>query len=391
MAANQQNMVANPTEAVGLLGDILKNAQRMFYSAVARSGAPALAKDKAAAVAVEKILATKGALPTPENLRVPNKDPLAGQNAEGNGKTILEYLSNGLDRFLLSINICIVLLRAKDIDMATVNSALKFVRELKVLYATLCASVEGEPTNIKKVADVKAALDALLAVKIQPPLMLALQQVGEPRRATDNLFINYSLKVKADTGEAFSDIAIPRPAPLNVPEPMRKEVRVALPAPGLLPPPAPGLLPPPVGLQLPTDATPVDFGDTATMVKGKTAQFQYINIDANNYVKAAPLVIVNKDVKIYAVSYVPVGGQRMYEMVTDDKIISSGRGITVEFNNTPKENIYVKFYTNPPLKTKGGRRRTKAKAKASRKTKTKTKAKASRKTKAKATRRNRRS
>ena len=371
MAANQTNMVANPTEAVGLLGDILKNAQRMFYSAVARSGAPALAKDKAAAVAVEKILATKGALPTPENLRVPNKDPLAGQNAEGNGKTILEYLSNGLDRFLLSINICIVLLRAKDIDMATVNSALKFVRELKVLYATLCASVEGEPTNIKKVADVKAALDALLSVKIQPPLMLALQQVGEPRRATDNLFINYSLKVKADTGEAFSDIAIPRPAPLNVPEPMREEVRVAL--------PAPGLLPPPVGLQLPTDATPVDFGDTATMVKGKTAQFQYINIDANNYVKAAPLVIVNKDVKIYAVSYVPVGGQRMYEMVTDDKIISSGRGITVEFNNTPKENIYVKFYTNPPLKTKGGRRRTKAKAKASRKTKTK------------ATRRNRRS
>jgi len=400
-------MAMNAKGVVGVLDGILTNAQKMFSNAVGRSGASPLEKGRVGATAVGKIADTRSALPKPANLD--EVLPIVvGQSAENKGKTILDHLSKGLDRFLLSIHICIVLLRAKDVDMATVNSALEFVRELKTKYDALCASVTGAPTNNAKVSGVKAALDELVALQIPGALMLSLQNVGEAKRQADAEFVRYSIQVKAEVGAAF-----PPPPPMNMNPAIRLEAeakadanaaaaklaanaaaaKVAANA-ALLPagPPPPPVLAPlpfaapvavPAGLQLPTANTPKDFVDTATKVNGNTALFQYIKIDANKFVKAAPLASITKDVKIYAVSYVTLRGLRTYELVSDANIKQTGNiGITITFNNTPTQNLPVYFYTNPPLKTKGGRR-TKAKAKA--KANGKAKSKASRRS----TRRNR--
>ena len=399
----------NAKGVVGVLDGILTNAQKKFSNAIDRSGASPLEKGKVGFAAVGKIAGTRSALPKPANLEV--LPVILGQSAENKGKTILDHLSKGLDRFLLSIHVCIVLLRAKDVNMDTVNSALEFVRELKTKYDALCASVTGAPTNNAKVSGVKAALDELLALQIPGDLMLSLQNVGEAKRQADAEFVRYSTQVKAEVGAAFPDLLIAPvlpPPPMNVSAAIRMEAEAKARAnaaaaklaanaaaaaaaanaakAALLPagpPPPPVLAPQPAGLQLPTANTPKDFVDTATKVNGNTAMFQYIKIDANKFVKSAPLASITKDVKIYAVSYVTQRGLRTYELVSDANIKQTGNiGITITFNNAPTQNLPVYFYTNPPLKTKGGRR-TKAKSKAN----GKAKAKASRRS----TRRNRRS
>jgi len=398
----------NAKGVVGVLDGILTNVQKKFSNAVGFSGASPLEKGMVGFTAVGKIAETRSALPKPANLEEPASPLVVGQSAENKGKTILDHLSKGLDRFLLSIHVCIVLLRAKDVNMTTVNSALEFVRELKGKYDALCASVTGAPTNNAKVSGVKVALDELLALQIPGDLMRSLQNVGEAKRQADAEFVPYSSQVKGEVGAAFPDLLI---APMNVNAAIRMEAQakadanaaaaklaanaaavkaVLLPA-GPPPPPVlaplpiavPAPVPAPAGLQLPTANTPKDFVDTATKINGNTALFQYIKIDANKFVKAAPLASITKDVKIYAVSYVTQRGLRTYELVSDANIKQTGNiGITITFNNAPTQNLPVYFYTNPPLKTKGGRR-TKAKAKA--KANAKAKSKASRKS----TRRNR--
>lgn len=397
----------NAKGVVGVLDGILTNAQKMFSNAVGRSGASPSEKGRLGATVVGQIAYTRSALPKPANLEV--LPVVLGQSAENKGKTILDHLSKGLDRFLLSIHICIVLLRAKDVDMATVNSALEFVRELKTKYDALCASVTGVPTNNAKVSGVKKALDELLALQIPGALKLSVQTVGEAKRQADAEFGPYSAQVKAEVGATFPDLliapALPPPPPMNMNAAIRLEAEAKAAAnaaaaklaanaaaakvaanaakAALLPagpPPPPVLAPLPAGLQLPTANTPKDFVDTATKVNGNTALFQYIKIDANKFVKGAPLASITKDVKIYAVSYVTQRGLRTYELVSDANIKQTGNtGITITFNNTPTQNLPVYFYTNPSLKTKGGRRRTEANGKA--------KSKASRRS----TRRNRRS
>jgi hypothetical protein len=398
-------MATNAKGVVGVLDGILTNAQKIFSNAVGRSGASPFEKGKVGATAVGKIADIRSALPKPANLEEPASPVVVGQSAENKGKTILDHLSKGLDRFLLSIHICIVLLRAKDVNMDTVNSALGFVRELKGKYDALCASVTGAPTNNAKVSGVKAVLDELVALQIPGPLNLSLQNAGEAKRQADAEFVPYSAQVKAEVGAAFPDLLIAPALPMNMNPAIRLEeeakaaanaaaaklvanaanakaaanaVKAALLPAG--PPPPPVLAPLPAGLQLPTANTPKDFVDTATKVNGNIALFQYIKIDANKFVKGAPLASITKDVKIYAVSYVTQRGLRTYELVSDANIKQTGNtGITITFNNAPTQNLPVYFYTNPSLKTKGGRRRTKANGKA--------KAKASRKS----TRRNRRS
>ena len=385
----------NAKGVVDVLGGILTNTQKMFSNAVGRSGASPLEKGMVGATAVGKIAGTRSALPKPANLEV--LPVILGQSAENKGKTILDHLSKGLDRFLLSIHVCIVLLRAKDVNMDTVNSALEFVRELKTKYDALCASVTGAPTNNAKVSGVKAALDELLALQIPGDLMLSLQNVGEAKRQADAEFVRYSTQVKAEVGAAFPDLLIAPvlpPPPMNVSAAIRMEAEAKARAnaaaaklaanaakAALLPagpPPPPVLAPQPAGLQLPTANTPKDFVDTATKVNGNTAMFQYIKIDANKFVKSAPLASITKDVKIYAVSYVTQRGLRTYELVSDANIKQTGNiGITITFNNAPTQNLPVYFYTNPPLKTKGGRR-TKAKSKANGKAKSKASRKSTR-------------
>lgn len=375
----------NTRGVVGELRNTLDNAGRKFALALGFTGAKPEEINKTRRLGSSRILATLGALPKNVNQPKPAHAGVLGQSAENKGKTILDHLSSGLDRFLLSINICIVLLRAAGFDKTTVDPALAFVRELKVLYDALCSSVTPGDTNNAKVNSVKGALDALLAKPIPVGVMTALQAVVGPKRANDDEFNDYADEVKAAAAATIQQPNVANAARAAA-EAAQKAVNnaapaAAAPAGAQLPPPALAPLPAaPAGPPLPTDATPVDFGDTATGVKGNTAVFQGINIDAYGYVTGAPGVMINKPVKIYAVSYVPVGGLRMYELIGDGKIFSqaSGKGIAVAFNKTPKA-LFVKFYTNPPLKTKGGRRRTKAKAKASRKTKRK------------ATRRNRRS
>jgi hypothetical protein len=186
-------MAMNAYGVVDVLRTTLDNAGKNFSNAVGRSGASPLEKGRVGATAVGKIAYTRSALPNPANLEV--LPVVLGQSAENKGKTILDHLSKGLDRMLLSINICIVLLRADGFDNTTVDSALEFVRELKVLYDALCASVTPGNTNNTKVNDVKGVLDALLAKSIPGDLIAALQTVGAPKRANDDGFKDYADEV----------------------------------------------------------------------------------------------------------------------------------------------------------------------------------------------------
>jgi hypothetical protein len=302
------------------------------------------------------------------NVAVPNVivPPGPNQNMIKRNNDVLGYLKESFNGMVNIISECITLLNPRATEEKLVQAKIRLDRAL-ALHRELCERIKSKEhitANNKntKADDIRLLKDQVLAI------------------------------VTAPANAAAAGPAVPAAAikPANVGNAGRVAAAAAVPAPAaaaqLPPPPQPALAPLPAapagvaGPPLPTDATPVDFGDTATGVKGKTAVFQFINIDASKYVRAAPNVNITKDVKIYAVSYVPVGGKRMYELIPENKIFQniSGKGIAVEFNNTP-QTMNVKFYTNPPLKTQGGRRRTKAKSKR--------KTKASRKT----TRRNRRS
>lgn len=225
-------MAANARGVVGELRNTLDNAGKKFALAVDFSGANAKSIEETRRLGSSSILATLGALPKNVNQPKPAPPVVLGKSAENNGKTILDYLSSGLDRFLLSINICIVLLRAADFDKTTVDSALAFVRELKVLYDDLCASVTPAGNMNAKVNSVKGALNALLSQKIPDAVMAALQRVKAPKNANDRGFNGYSRQVQLD---AVSTVPLPNngphvPVPNNVPAAARAEAARKAPA-----------------------------------------------------------------------------------------------------------------------------------------------------------------
>jgi hypothetical protein len=140
--------------------------------------------------------------------------PNANQSAKG--KLILNYIESGFNRYLLSIDICIVLLRAKNVDLEDVKPALNFVDTLKNFYETLCSFVVDVPTNNAKVGSVKGALDSLLAVPIPARIMNTLNGVGgEAKNGNAGGFTEYTARVKVAVTAASAAIAAAKIEPNN--------------------------------------------------------------------------------------------------------------------------------------------------------------------------------
>ena len=385
----------NTRGVVGELRNTLDNAGRKFALALGFTGAKPEEINKTRRLGSSRILATLGALPKNVNQPKPAHAGVLGQSAENKGKTILDHLSSGLDRFLLSINICIVLLRAAGFDKTTVDPALAFVRELKVLYDALCSSVTPGDTNNAKVNSVKGALDALLAKPIPVGVMTALQAVVGPELLNDRGFDGYADEVKAAAAAVPVAPAVPAalaPAPANAGNLARAAQEAANNAAAA--PLAPLRVPqPPVAPVLGAPLTPpaavvaanpeligvlTRDGRDITGVKYKLA-------DNNGQPKLLDNFINYQD-NSYFISKIKNTGLTNVTANTFYKVSKGSTNASYYLlNNTLNNNTTLYVYKLP--KIKGGRRRTKAKAKASRKAK----AKASRKTKAKATRRNRRS
>jgi hypothetical protein len=331
----------------------------------------------------------------------PNEVPIVNVDANKTrkGKNILDNLKLGLDRMLLSINICIVLLRAAGFDKTTVDSALAFVRKLKPLYDALCASVTPGNTNNAKVNGVKGALDVLLAQPIPADVMAALQAVVGPARANDNEFNDYADEVKAAATAAAARAAAPPAAaapaflPVNVPLNLRAAPPAAAPLqppPPPPPPPPPAAAaplppppPPPALAPLPAAPAPANAAAIPELIgvlrkAGRDVTGVKYTLLANNNQPILQDNFINHNNNLYFIS------KKVNEELTNVKAnnfykVSKGSTNALYYvrNDTLNNNETLYLYKLPIIK--GGRRRTKAKAKASRKRKSKS------------TRRNRRS
>ena len=230
------------------LGKILKSTTNIHTKAISNSGASEDNIKKATEVDKTSI-----SLRTANLGRVTFTEQSGITNAQ-RGNNILGFLREGLIRFLISIDICIVLLRSEGILVNDIDLSLAFVNKLKGLYEGMCKTVVAGPATNAKKNLVRDALKALLAEPLPVNLREALRKCVAARVPTNvgypaymknvNTLVNIAwpvvqpLAVQAPGGLSPSGLS-PVAQPLAVQAPIVKPpANLGLPPPGP-PPPSP--------------------------------------------------------------------------------------------------------------------------------------------------------
>ena len=162
------------------LGKILKSTTNIHTKAISNSGASEANIKKATEVDKTSI-----------SLRTANlgRVTFAAEQAEitnaQRGNNILGFLREGLTRFLISIDISIVLLRSKDITVNDIDLSLAFVNKIKGLYEGMCKTVVAGPATNAKKNLVRDALKALLAEPLPVNVREALRKCVAARVPTN--------------------------------------------------------------------------------------------------------------------------------------------------------------------------------------------------------------
>ena len=226
------------------LRKILNSTSKIHSNAISKSGASEANIKKATEVDTTSI-----------SLRTANLGRVTFAEQSGNtniqrGNNILGFLREGLIRFLISIDICIVLLRSKDILVNDIELSVAFMNKLKVLYDGLCKSVVAGPATIDKKNIVRDALNALLAEPLPANVREALRKCVSPRVPTNGGYDAYMKNVNTLVNIAWKPVQPPVVQPPvvkpSVVQPPVVKPPVVQPAANLgLPPPGP----PPSGNQ----------------------------------------------------------------------------------------------------------------------------------------------